>query len=548
MFEMYQDPKIIPLLISLFSILTTFTIWAFVIHLFKLSYYFKFNKVFSSSYVWSGALGITFINWLGVDINLYFIIPAYLLVTYLSYQWIPVKSLKWINLSTALFILFIIVTYAFFNYKIHYITYIFFSSNDILEYSFKFKPYFLIYHVGDFLGSVSFVISNKTVTYTNEPLQYRIYLFYYALNFIGLVTWLWIYCDVLKKHKFDYTKPYKIGLLKQAKKETTSPSLTIENSPQEIVKAISSPVVSDISSSPVSPSTYLTETSMTSSTYQTSHLLSQLEKDYNATQEQNIILKEKILLIKEKELNLTLLKHQLSTHSIFKSLKTMDDLRLFMEQHVYCVWDFMSLLKRLQRDICSTSVPWMPPKNGFASRLINDIVLGEESDILPDGSYASHFTIYLDAMKEVGANTQNIHQFIYSLEQGMSVEQAINLIPEPVQSFVKDTMNIALKGSVYENLGSFFNGRENVIPDMFSSLLNHWSIDQNKAPMFHYYLVRHIELDGDEHGPAGEKLIHSLISDNVESYIELLDASILSVRSRIQLWDKLSKKLQMKSS
>ncbi len=74
---------------------------------------------------------------------------------------------------------------------------------------------------------------------------------------------------------------------------------------------------------------------------------------------------------------------------------------------------------------------------------------------------------------------------------------------------------------------------------MFSDLLNQWTIDKNKAPMFHYYLVRHIELDANEHGPASEKLIENVLGDDKQLYIEMLKASISSVKSRILLWDNL---------
>jgi hypothetical protein len=187
---------------------------------------------------------------------------------------------------------------------------------------------------------------------------------------------------------------------------------------------------------------------------------------------------------------------------IYTQVASVADLRRFMEDHVFAVWDFMSLLKRLQQDMTCVKVPWFPADNTKAARLINDIVIGEETDVGPDGSYVSHLALYLRAMRDIGASTRQFEKFRSLVFVGAPVEAALTQIgaPRHVQAFVAHTMTLANSGSTQEVLAAFFYGREDIIPEMFRRLLEAlYDAKHNNEGLrnFVYYIDRHIELDGD---------------------------------------------------
>lgn len=229
----------------------------------------------------------------------------------------------------------------------------------------------------------------------------------------------------------------------------------------------------------------------------------------------------------------------LTAHPAFSSLKTMEDLRTFMEMHVFAVWDFMSLLKRLQRDFTTMSLPWTPPKNFIAARLINDITLGEESDDAPDNQHMSHYNLYIGGMREIGADTTTVERFIELISAGEPYAAALDKagVHPVAKRFVSATLDTALNGKTQEVLGSFFYSRENVIPLMFKGLLAGWKIDTATAPMFVFYLERHIDLDTERHGPAAKAIIDEMYGSNEAALIELHRAAQAAVRERCIFWD-----------
>lgn len=233
---------------------------------------------------------------------------------------------------------------------------------------------------------------------------------------------------------------------------------------------------------------------------------------------------------------------KLEGHPIFGSLKNLQDLRVFMEHHVFAVWDFMSLLKALQEKIAPHGSPWLPSPNSQVVRLVNEIVLEEESDVAsPNNShaFASHFEIYLKSMEEVDASIQRIKVFLDSVRaEGITTALEREQVPKPMKKFMASTFDIIELGKPHEIAASFAYGRENLVPLMFLKILESCQVSATQAPLFHYYLERHAHLDGEQHGPMAEKLVVALTDGDPVKEQEASEAAESSIISRIQMWDE----------
>lgn len=234
-------------------------------------------------------------------------------------------------------------------------------------------------------------------------------------------------------------------------------------------------------------------------------------------------------------------KTELSAHPIFAEINSLPILQRFMQTHVFAVWDFMSLTKRLQQELTCVRLPWLPPQDPHAARLINEIVLGEESDDRPGQGHYSHFELYLDAMREIGASTEAVERFVALQQEGVNFDTALQSVDaDPAAAgFVRHTLQTAVHAPAHCVAAAFLHGRESVIPRMFQRILDDWGIGIEQAPTFRYYLERHIEVDSEDHGPAAENLLARLIDGDPRREEEVYAAAIAAVDSRIALWDGL---------
>ena len=213
------------------------------------------------------------------------------------------------------------------------------------------------------------------------------------------------------------------------------------------------------------------------------------------------------------------------------------DVKRFMENHVWAVWDFQCLVKAIKH-LSSHDNPyiWMKPKVSYESlRLINQIILDEETDKLPEGGYASHLEMYILAMKEVGADTKQIEFFLKKYSHSF-LDISLHDVPSPAKEFVKVTLDAIGTRKLHIILSVFTHGRELIIPDLFTKILDEQQIH---SPMFRYYLERHVELDGDDHGPLALELLDQVIGDDDVKRQESEKWKHKALQARDTLWKEL---------
>jgi len=233
------------------------------------------------------------------------------------------------------------------------------------------------------------------------------------------------------------------------------------------------------------------------------------------------------------------LRQQIVHHKVYGLINSIEDLSVFMNFHIYAVWDFMSLLKALQNKLTCTSIPWFPVCSATTRYLINEIVAGEESDIDLNGERKSHYEMYLEAMQQCGAPPEVFLNFISSLKKNdLAAAFADANVPVAAREFVGHTFEVINSGEPHLQAAVFTFGREDLIPNMFLSIVG--DLDKKfpgQVSLFKYYLDRHIEVDGDHHSHLALEMTAELCGDDPQKWEEAIAASVSALEKRIALWD-----------
>ncbi|MDF3029065.1 MAG: hypothetical protein K0S23_3372 [Fluviicola sp.] len=258
--------------------------------------------------------------------------------------------------------------------------------------------------------------------------------------------------------------------------------------------------------------------------------------------------------IKKIQSSLEKVREEVVHHPSYQAIQSIEDIRIFMEHHIYAVWDFMSLLKALQNQLTCTQVPWFPVGSAEVRYLINEIVCGEESDLASeedvkkgDGIRKSHFELYLEAMEQTGASRLGIDALFSQIQQGKSVEEAIELvlIPESAKHFLRFTFEVIATKKPHLIAAVFTFGREDLIPNMFHSIVSDLNAKfPTQLASFKFYLDRHIEVDGDHHGHLALQMVSELCGNDPVKWKEAEEYSIKSLEMRKQLWDGVFDKMK----
>ncbi len=234
------------------------------------------------------------------------------------------------------------------------------------------------------------------------------------------------------------------------------------------------------------------------------------------------------------------LRDALLNHPVYQEIDRLEPLRLFMEHHAFAVWDFMSLLKALQRRLCCVEIPWLPVADPTSSRLINEIVLAEESDQDPQGGFVSHFEFYHRAMTLCGACTASVDGLLHEIRHGKPVYAALDspTVPECARRFARQTFTVIDGGNLSAIASAFTFGREHLLPAIFQRIVDELNVEAGGGlEAFRYYLNRHIGLDEDEHGPMAFQLLLTVCGSDESRWQVAEQAAVDCLVARRGLWD-----------
>jgi len=235
-------------------------------------------------------------------------------------------------------------------------------------------------------------------------------------------------------------------------------------------------------------------------------------------------------------------------HPVYRLLTTVPSVVRFMELQVWCVWDFMFLAKAVQRAVGCYEVPWVPPRDCSLVATINAIVGSEEADMGPDGTYQSHFEIYVAAMRQAGADTGPVGRAVELVREGVSTDEALRRAgaPDASRAFVGETLELCV-AAAHVRVAALCIGREELVPQMFTAMLSSGVSEDPRLGAFLWYVRRHVNLDSESHGPLSAKLFRRVVGLGRGQLQEAVEGGLRAVRARRRYLDAIHDVIQSSS-
>lgn len=143
-------------------------------------------------------------------------------------------------------------------------------------------------------------------------------------------------------------------------------------------------------------------------------------------------------------------------------------------------------------------------------------------------------------MQQAGSQAEGINNLFNELNFGKHIDEALIIanIPVAARNFVQHTFDVIDTNKDHLQAAVFTFGREDLIPDMFVSIVKELSQQlPGKVDILLYYLERHIEVDGDHHSQLAYQMTAELCGDDDSKWAEATVAVKEALQARIALWD-----------
>ena len=238
---------------------------------------------------------------------------------------------------------------------------------------------------------------------------------------------------------------------------------------------------------------------------------------------------------------------KLINHKIYGQISDMRKTKIFMESHVFSVWEYLTMLKALQRELATRDISFLHENVPDLPYLINQIVLNEEIEEESRGEYLSAmglYQLYINSMDEIGADSNPIKYFVDCIKVNKNWNNTIrdtitrfDNIPIQTYEYLNYNLKMIELSEIHELAGIFFFGREDINSKFI--LLIKSNIEHEKSlSNLKNIIKRHVDDDSKNKNPIlGEYINNILCKDDDKKWKKVEISVIEAIKKRIELWD-----------